>query len=205
MQKRRFKSLKSILTIFVQIIFIVSLSKALMIKLSLEKLTICSDAIILGEVKEIQCQWSLDNSVILTMVTLQVIEILKGSINNNKILIQYPGGQVEDIGLKVSDMPSFHLNEKGLVFLTFIKDPQNEKNSPLSAISILPAFSIFGAAQGKFSIDSNGIAYRSGYSLISKDLDSEMSLSLEDLIMKIKNILKKKPKEREKIREKIKC
>lgn len=175
-----------------------------MIKLSLTKLSIEADAIVIGEVKKIQPQWSMDRSTILTIVTLQVNEILNGKIDSTQILIQYPGGEVGDIGLKVSDMPSFWINEKVLVFLKSLKNIQDSKNSPIIALNFLPTFSIFGAAQGKYSIDSNETAHKSGYSLNAKDSDPEMSLSLADLKRRIKSTLDKHFKEKEKTHEKIK-
>lgn len=175
-----------------------------MIKLSLEKLTIGADAIILGEVKNIQCQWSMDRSIILTISTLQIHEILKGNVNNNQVLVQHPGGEVGDLGLKVSDMPSFQPNEMVLVFLRSITDITNTRHSPIITLNFLPVFSIFGAAQGKYSIDSNRIAHKSGYDLMSGDPESDKALPLTDLKAMIKSILKKQSEEREKLHEKIK-
>jgi len=195
---------KSFLILFILIFSLSNFTQALMIKLSLRKLTIEADAIILGEVKNIQCQWSIDKSIILTIVTLQIHEILKGNINSHQVLIQYPGGEVGDIGLKVSDMPSFRPNEMVLVFLKSITDITNIRHSPIITLNFLPVFSIFGAAQGKYSIDSNGIAHKSGYRLISKDYEPDMSLPLAELKSNIERILHQNQKEREKTREKIK-
>jgi len=174
-----------------------------MIKLPLKKLATEAEAIILGEVKDIKCQWSIDHSVILTIVTVNIHEILKGNINNSQILIQHPGGEVGDIGLKVSDMPSFKQNEIVLVFLKSISDPIDTKNSPMIALNFLPSFSVFGSVQGKYSIDSNGIAHKGGYRLISKDQEQEKSISLKNLKAKIKIILKQNREERERNHEKI--
>lgn len=175
-----------------------------MIKLSLKELTIGADAIVLGEVREIQSQWSMDGSVILTIVTLQIHETLKGKINNNQILIQHPGGEVGDIGLKVSDMPSFQLKERVLVFLKPITNLTNTKHSPIVCLNIFPAFNTFGAAQGKYSIDKDGMAHKSGYVLVSRDDERGVSIHLADLKSRIKSILQQDLKKRERAREKSK-
>jgi len=181
-----------------------SLARGLIIKLPLKELVTKAEAIIIGEVKDIKCQWSIDHSVVLTIVTINIHEVLKGNINNTQILIQYPGGEVGDIGLKVSDMPSFLLNENVLVFLKYIKDPQSEKNSPLTAMSILQSFSILGAAQGKYSIDKDEIAKKSGYVLNSNIHEPDILLPLTVLKKKIKKFLLQNLKGRDKKREKIK-
>lgn len=200
---RKYLFMRYILTFIILVFCSLSLSKALMIKLSLAKLSIKADAIVLGEIKEIRSQWSIDKSIIMTIVTLQIHEILKGDIDNYQLLIQFPGGEVGDIGLKVSDMPSFKQNEIVLIFLKSISDPTDTKNSPMIALNFLPSFNVFGGAQGKYSIDSNGIAHKSGYRLISKDQEREKSISLENLKAKIKIILKQNREGRERNHEKI--
>ncbi|UCC39655.1 MAG: hypothetical protein JSV96_18065 [Candidatus Aminicenantes bacterium] len=197
-------SLKSVLIFFVLIFCVSKFNQALMVELSLKELTVGADAIILGEVKKVQSQWSVDGSIILTIATLQVHEMLKGEISSSQIIIQYPGGEVGDIGLKVSDTPSFGLEEKVLVFLKSITNLSSTEHSPVVCLNIFPSFSTFGAAQGKYSIDKDGIAQKSGYALISKEDERDMSLPLADLKLKIKSLLKQKSEKRERAHEKKK-
>ena len=169
-----------------------------MIKLSLERLTMDSDAIVYGEVKTIQSQWSIDGSIILTVVTLQVHGILKGNVINDQVLIQYPGGKVGDISLQVEDTPSFQMDEKVIVFLKSIRDVMDIKHSPIIALNIFQAFSVFGAAQGKYSIDNNQIARKWGYSLLDKEGDKDNVLTLLELEARVKVIVKEDLKKRKK-------
>ena len=203
-QKRKLFILRLFLTFFILFFFVCNFNHALMIKLSLKRLCIGADAIIFGEVKKIQSQWSMDGSIILTIVTLQIHETLKGKIYTNQVLIQYPGGEVGDISLKVSDMPTFQTNEKVLVFLKFIKNVKDIKHSPVIALSIFQPFSVFGAAQGKYSIDSRGIARKDGYTLISKEGEPDKSLHLSNLKAQIRKFLQNDSKKREKAREESK-
>jgi len=189
---------KSFLILFILIFSLSNFTQALMIKFSLKKLTIGADAIILAEVKRIQYEWSMDKSTILTIATLQIHEILKGEIDNNQILIQYPGGRVGDIGLKVSDMPSFRPKEKVLVFLKSIVNITDMKHSLTAMQNFFPVFRLFGFAQGKYSIGRDGIAHKRGYDLISKKYEPDKSLTLADLKAKIKNILNQNNKEKNK-------
>ena len=169
-----------------------------MIKLSIERLTMESDTIVYGEVKTIQSLWSLDGSIILTVVTLRVHGILKGNVINNQVLIQYPGGEVGDIGFKQEDMPYFHVDEKVIVFLKSIKDVMNIKHSPTIAQNIFQAFSVFGAAQGKYSINKNQIARKWGYSLLDKEVDKDNELTLSELKTRVEVIVKTDLKKRQK-------
>jgi hypothetical protein len=204
-QRRNFHPLKKSLLAFLALaLLFLNFSQALMVKLSLQRLTIGSDAIILGEVENMQCEWSLDGQIILSVVTLRIDEILKGEFSNSKIFIQYPGGTVGELSLKVTDMPSFHRKEKVLVFLKSITDMTDTKNSPLAALNILPAFKVFGNAQGKYFIDAQARAKRSGYNLTARDVDPDKTLSLTKLKARIKNILKHQSEEREKIYDKSK-
>ena len=202
-QKRKSYPLKKSLLAFLALALLTLNSpQALMVKLSLQRLTIGSDAIILGEVENIQCQWSLDGQIILSVVTLQIHEILKGNFSSSKIFIQNPGGTVGEISLNVTDMPSFIRKEKVLVFLKSITDMSDMKNSPLVTLNILPAFTVFGNAQGKYFIDAKAIAKRSGYYSIDQDEDPDRTLSLTELKARIRSILKHQSEERERIHDK---
>ncbi len=171
-------------------------TQAVMIKLSLQDLTNAADTIVLGEVKNIQFEWSMDKSVILTVVTLKIHEVWKGDYYNDQILIQFPGGIIDDMGLKVSDMPIFQEKERVLVFLKSIMNINETKNSSTVSLGLFPAFSVFGYAQGKYSITENGVAYKDGYGLISKDPESDSILSLSSLKAGIYSILQKDSKEK---------
>ncbi len=203
-QERKLFTLRLFLTFFILFFFVCNFNHALMIKLSLKKLCLGADVIIFGEAKEIQSQWSLDRSIILTIVTLQIHETLKGKIYTNQVLIQYPGGKVGDLALQVEDAPSFRTDEEVLVFLKFIKNVKDIKHSPVIALSIFRPFSVFGVAQGKYSIDSRGVARKSGYTLISKEKEPDRSLHLSNLKAKIRNFLRNNSKKREKVREESK-
>lgn len=191
MIKRKFPSFRFILIFLILILGIYNFNYAIMIKLSLEKLTMDADAIVYGEVKTIQSQWSMDRSIILTIVTLQIHNIFKGNFINNQVLIQYPGGKVGDISLQVEDTPSFQMDEKVIVFLKSIKDIMNIKHSPTIALNIFQAFSVYGAAQGKYSIDNNRIARKWGYSLLGNEHDKDNELTLSELETRIKVRVKK--------------
>lgn len=86
------------------------------LKLTPEELAFKSDVITIGEVKNIFCEWSEDNTKIYTYIKIQPIEILKGEVPE-EFTIRVLGGEVGEIGLAVSHSPIFQVSEKVLIFL----------------------------------------------------------------------------------------
>lgn len=185
------KKFLKIVLIFVVSALICGSLQAIMIKLPLSQLTLESETIVLADVLQVKCEWSWDRRIILSIVSLQVEEVLKGKLDQPEILIQVPGGKVGDIGLRVSDMPDFAAGEKVLVFLSEIPDRIGNRNSPsLSLLSTL-AFQVFGAAQGKYRIEGDGRAWKNGYELLKEGGEEDRSLALSDLKGIIRNVLER--------------
>jgi hypothetical protein len=157
--------------------------------LSLNRLVSSSDTIFHGRVESIHCEWSLDKRLIFTVVSVQVQEVVKGEFIGSVAIIQVPGGTVEDLSLAVSDMPEFETDETVLVFLNTIKNTVDLNNSFTVARGFFPSFEVFGRAQGKFKINSENMASRSGYTLLSKGETQIESLPLHELKTRIQTIL----------------
>ena len=173
---------------------------SLMIKLPLHRLVHTADVIILGDVDNIRFEWSLNKEIIYTITTLRIKEVWKGNILYPEIIIQTPGGTIGDLNLKVSDTPVFQKGEEVLVFLKKIDDFSNIGNSFTVSLNYATSFSVFGGAQGKYSIDQNKMSRKSGYSLLDKEVDKDWVLPLSDLKARIKaclknDLLKKKEKD----------
>lgn len=204
LSEKNFWFVKFSVTIMIVLLCLAGSSGAVMIKLSLEDLSCGAEVIILGEIEDIQCHWSMDQSAILTVVTLKIHEMLKGNLPYEHIFIQYPGGEIGDLGLRVSDTPEFQSTEKVLVFLNAIGDIKDSQNSLVVALDFIPSYEVFGSAQGKYSIDPAGKASKWGYDLMLNDEDLDKSLPLKELKTRIRNIIQKQTNKREKTREKIK-
>ena len=177
---------------------------SMMIKLPLYRLTQAADIIILGDVEDVRCEWSLNKEIILTVTTLKIKEVWKGNVRYSRVFIQTPGGKIGDLGLRVSDVPVFQKGEDVLVFLKTIENVMFLENSFSVSLNYLPSFSVFGKAQGKYSIDKNMNARKWGYLLLDKEADKDNVLTLSELEARIKvnvkNELKKKQKKHETIR-----
>jgi len=76
-----------------------------------------ADMIVTGKVVDQKSQWNSDNSRIYTQVTIHVDEYLKGSNNQDRIVITHPGGEVGNIGETYSHIPTFANDEDVLVFV----------------------------------------------------------------------------------------
>lgn len=175
-------------------------TSALMIKIPLKQLVNESEAIVIGRVKSVRCEWSLDRSLILSIVTVRVQEAMRGDLMPPEIILEIPGGTMGDISLKVSDMPGFHENEEILVFLQAIKNIADTSHSFSVAQNYFPSYEVYGKAQGKYAIDGGGLARKSGYETFTEEEDPESILSLESLKMQIQSILQETQSKKQKKR-----
>ncbi|MFC2167188.1 hypothetical protein ACFLQZ_04410 [Acidobacteriota bacterium] len=163
---------------------------SMMIKLPLQQLTQAADLIALADVEDVRCEWSLNKEIILTVTTLKIKEVWKGNILYSRVIIQTPGGTIGDLSLKVSDVSVFQKGEEVLVFLKTIDDVMHIQNSFSVSLNYLPSFSVFGKAQGKYSIDKDKIARKGGYFLLEKDIEKDNVLTLSELETRIKVLVR---------------
>ncbi|MGE5456852.1 MAG: hypothetical protein ACM3RX_00700 [Methanococcaceae archaeon] len=76
-----------------------------------------ADVIAVGNISSQVSGWNSDKSRIFTEATLKISEILKGDNNGGKVVITYPGGEIDGVGEIYTHMPKFEKNEDVLVFL----------------------------------------------------------------------------------------
>ena len=89
-----------------------------------------ADLILTGKVIQKESSWNASKTRIYTKATLQVDEMLKGNNNANDVEVNYPGGEVGDVGELYTHMPQFEDNEEVLVFL--IKDEKSNEYKVLN-------------------------------------------------------------------------
>ena len=186
--RSKFRGFLAAFTVFV---FLSSLPvHSLMIRLPLRTLVNEAEVILLGEVRDIRSDWSMDRSLILTTASIRIKEIWKGRIDPRDIMIQLEGGQVGDISLRVSDVPRFRLGEMAVVFLQAIPDPTHPRNTVRAAISAAPVFSVYGKAQGKYMVDGDEMVRKSGYTLLRGKPDTGAVMPLQSLKFQVRDILR---------------
>ncbi len=160
----------------VMVIFLLSVpSSAIMIGMGTEEFAIKSIVAVRGEVAEVEAQWSEDGKTIVTRVSIIVTDVIRGETTSKMIMVEYEGGEIGDIGLRVSDISPFETGEDVILLLKSIKSKVEGE-----------VYSTVGKAQGKYTIDNEGIARKSGFSVISGEDIIDYDIPVEKLIDKIK-------------------
>jgi len=170
------KSLRILIVSLFTVPALFSLAAALMIGLSTEDLTRSSDVVLQGEVVDVAAYWSEDGKI-MTRATVRKDIAVRGSITEERVVVEYEGGEIGDIGMKVSDVATLRKGEKVLLFL---KSSKNRKNEAVH--------SIVGKAQGKYTVGEDGIARKKGYSLESGGGVVDNDIPAERLIEKIRMV-----------------
>ena len=171
-------TIKFLLQCFIAIvIFSAHLSSADMVGMSTEELTLSSDTVITGQVEDVKSQWSKDGKTIVTNVSIIPSQVLRGNAVGQKVVLEYEGGEVGDIGLKVSDMPAFIKGENVLLFL---KEGKSKANGTVH--------NVVGKAQGAYKVNPNGVASKKGFSAVGKRNIIDNDMPVDVLIEKIKGV-----------------
>jgi hypothetical protein len=159
------------------IISLAASSYAVMLGLSTEELTRGSEAVVEGDVQDMQSHWSEDGKTIYTSVTVVIREAIKGEASEQTIVVEHEGGEVGDIGLRVSDMAVFRKGQRVILFLK----PGRSGN----------VYNIVGKAQGKYDIDAQGIARKRGFTLMGGQEAVDNDIPVEALKAKIRETMRK--------------
>jgi len=159
------------------ILFFAGESRSLMVVLSTEGLTKESESVVVGVVRDVSSYWSADGTTIFTKANVMVDQVVKGT-HHAEVDIEYQGGEVGGIGLKVSDAPSLEKGEKVILFLKAKKVDKNIK-----------VFNIVGNAQGKYTVMEDRTAIKGGFSVV-RDPESLIDnyIPVEDLLNKIRRV-----------------
>jgi hypothetical protein len=105
--------------------------------LSADELARSSDVIVVGKVASMKSNWTADRSRIVTTVTLQVDQSLKGATGGSTITLVTPGGEVDGVGELYTHSARFARQEDVVVFAR--RTPKGE-------------FAVTAGQQGKMSI-----------------------------------------------------
>jgi len=95
---------------------------------SFDALVSGANTIFVGEVMNIRADWDVtpQGRAIVTLVTFRVEDVWKGNLGAVTQL-QFMGGEIGDIGMKVHGMPSFRMGQRDVLFVS--REPR--KISPL--------------------------------------------------------------------------
>jgi len=166
------KNIIVIASLFLALTFFSPISSfALMIEKSAEELSQDAKVIIQGEVKSVRSYKGI-NGVIYTRASVVVNDVIKGKNIKKNITVEYEGGEVGDVGVRVEDEPTLEKGEQVLLFLT---NSFWRKN----------VYYIVGGVLGKYAICSDDTV-RIGSSCEEEE-DGQERQNLEDFLNEIEN------------------
>lgn len=154
-------------------------AESIMMGLSTEQLANSSDVVIRGVVWEVRSQWSEDGKTIVTRATVLVNDMIKGELVGETTVVEYEGGEVDGVGLKVSDVSPLRRGEDVVLFLS----PERQKKNALIR-------RIVGKAQGQYRIGEDGIARKKGFTVADRKDVIDNNIPVEKLIGKIRAVHK---------------
>lgn len=143
---------------------------AVMKALPTEELTKSSDVVVEGDVQEVTSSWTADGKAIISSATVRVDEVVRGVQVSGTLTVDYEGGEVDGVGMGVSDMASVAAGQRVLVFL--------KKTAASRSAS---RYEIIGRAQGLYKIGVDGIARKGGFSLLPGSggaVDNDLDVNL---------------------------
>jgi hypothetical protein len=165
------------LILFATICFLSSESPAIMQGMSTAELTEASDLVLEGDVIDVEPFWSKDGKTIYTRAVILDSYVIKGRVTQRQIVVEYEGGEIGDIGFRVSDLEPLRKGEKVILFL---KTGQSKKDGHV--------FNIVGKGQGKYTVGNDGIARKGGFSVLSGEKLIDNNIPAGELIDKIRKI-----------------
>jgi len=162
---------------FCAVCLFTSQAGAFMTGLSTEELTRSSEAVVVGGVEDVESHWTQDGTSIFTTASVVVEEVVRGVVIQQRVTVEYEGGEIGEMGLKVSDVAPLERGERVLLFL------KSGKSKRYGSV-----YNIVGKAQGKYLIGEDGIARKRGFALSSRKEAVESETPLRRLIEKIRNV-----------------
>ncbi|MFT5142378.1 MAG: hypothetical protein ACI80V_002370 [Rhodothermales bacterium] len=135
-------------------------ASAQLARMTLDDLANTSTSIVHGQATASRAVWNADGTQILTEVTVQIQDQLKGA-GGSTTVITIPGGQIGNVIYEVSDMPSIDEGEEVLVFVWQHPSGRNlvtggtqgkllvERASALALPQVTGLFGLAGAAVDK--------------------------------------------------------
>jgi len=122
--------------------------------LALDDLVHEADDVVVADVVSSRAAWDARHETIVTTVELAVVESWKGgSLPNQHITFQQPGGTVDDVTMTVSGLSSFDAGERTLLFLRDVGKTRAAKNAP-SPTTATRSLTVVGLAQGKRHLEA---------------------------------------------------
>ena len=183
------------LIVFLLCFFIFTPSSAwsIMKAMRTEDLVKLSEIIVEGEVIHTESKWSIDGKKIVTHSVVAISAMLMGLSSQRTVIVETLGGEIGDIGLRVSNTAKLSVGEKVVLFLKSAKALGRVNTNELQKETeiIRPnVYRIVTKAQGKYTITSTGMAIKNGFTVIGETSIIDYKLPLGELKKKIEKLKK---------------
>jgi hypothetical protein len=156
---------------------------ALMLGISTEELTKSAELVVSGNVESVESSWTADGKSIVTRAIVVINETVKGQAQGDRVVVEHEGGEVGGVGLKVSDIAPL---VKGSDVVLFLKG--GASRTPLSAQGATQrVYHLVGKSQGKYTVGDDGIARKSGFSVMGGEGAVDNNISRQELIEKVRS------------------
>jgi len=149
---------------------------ALMIPLSTEELALSSDVVVEGIAGPVRSSWSPDHRRILSAVDVEVTEVVRGALVPRSVTVEYEGGRVGDLVMRVEDMEPIAGGEHMVLFL--------KRGSVSGGESA--HWSLVGYSQGQYVVGADGVARKGGFSVLGESAKVDLEIALDDLKAKVR-------------------
>lgn len=160
---------------------------ALMEPLTTEDLVNRSTSIIVGTVISRQSAWADDGKKIVTRYQVLVGETVAGTDPGKIVEIEHDGGEVGELGQAVSDVATMPADAAVLLFLQPVKS-RSAISKAIPATGRGTLFAVSGMAQGRYFIGRDGMAVKTGFSVVESPVKVDVRLPLADLKTSIKRL-----------------
>lgn len=165
-------------------ILMATAAHALMLAMSLEQLVAESDMVVAGRVMEVRSFWTTDHKSIVTRANVALSEVIAGGeVKKPVVVVEYPGGEVDDIGLKVSDVAPLKTGENVVLFLRRMNSPAGDVVSA-GGVQVMQ---IVGEAQGKYSV-AEGMAVKGDFTVAGPNAKVQYTVPVEDLKREVRKL-----------------
>jgi hypothetical protein len=185
----------NLLIVFLLCFFIFTPSSvwSIMKAMGTEDLVKLSEIIVEGEVVHTESKWSTDGKKIVTHSVVTISEMLMGLSSQRTVIVETLGGEIGNIGLKVSNTAKLSVGEKVVLFLKSAKalGQVNTNGLQIEGEIIRPnVYRIVAKAQGKYTITSTNMAIKNGFTVIGETSIIDYKLPLSELKKKIEKLKK---------------
>ena len=173
-------------------VFVPALAQAVMDGFGIADLVGRSDAVVNGRVLSVTSRWTPDGTRIVSEAVVSVDRLVRGDGGHAAVktaVVEYEGGEIGDMGYRVSDAVTLNAGDNIVVFLQ-ASSATGGAYRAASASASVARYSVIGRAQGVYKVSEDGTAHKEGFTVISNRSAVVNNLPVEELLRMIREVKK---------------